>query len=248
MLAIAVLACVMGYYIKNKFFKDDEEKNEKQKNEEKKTRDMKFPTQHKANKPWLTNGVQPAGPGRVNNQPIGPTGGYEYTLPGYHQAVTSKPATTTKAATEKRTQSQQSAKSGSSGYQSHTTGVQHVSEKRSNYNRHKKSSGTREGGNKGSTLEKTKSSDRTKTEKPRSASDKNRSAEKSRSRPTERRSHDSKAPTGRSSGGHSSQHRNQQRSSQQSSRPRADPRSGYQSHNPQRSRGGHHTGGHHGRS
>jgi hypothetical protein len=192
MLAIAVLACVMGYYIKNKFFKDDEEKNEKQKNEEKKTRDMKFPTQHKANKPWLTNGVQPAGPGRVNNQPIGPTGGYEYTLPGYHQAVTSKPATTTKAATEKRTQSQQSAKSGSSGYQSHTTGVQHVSEKRSNYNRH--------------------------------------------------------APTGRSSGGHSSQHRNQQRSSQQSSRPRADPRSGYQSHNPQRSRGGHHTGGHHGRS
>ena len=146
MVAIAVLACVMGYYIKNKFFKDDEEKDEKQKNEEKKTRDMKFPTQTKAHKPWLTNGVQPAGQPRPS--PIGPTGGYEFhgTLPGYHQAVNSKPKPSHGGhsqpagrghVSEKRTTSQQSGKSGSSGYQSHSTGVQHISEKgRSNYSRH----------------------------------------------------------------------------------------------------------------
>ena len=55
MLAIAVLACVMGYYIKNKFFKDDEDKEEKEKNEQKKTADMKFPAA-KASKPWLNQG------------------------------------------------------------------------------------------------------------------------------------------------------------------------------------------------
>ena len=55
MVAIAVLACVMGYYIKNKFFKDDEDKEEKEKNEQKKTADMRFPAP-KANKPWLNNG------------------------------------------------------------------------------------------------------------------------------------------------------------------------------------------------
>ena len=60
--------------------------------------------------------------------PVGPTGGYEFTLPGYQQA--------TRGATEKRTHSEQSGKSGSSGYQSHVTGVHHVSEKRpSNYSR-----------------------------------------------------------------------------------------------------------------
>ena len=67
----------------------------------------------------VTRGAQP---------PVGPTGGYEFTLPGYQQA--------TRGATEKRTHSEQSGKSGSSGYQSHVTGVHHVSEKRSsNYSR-----------------------------------------------------------------------------------------------------------------
>ena len=55
MVAIAVLACVMGYYIKNKFFKDDEDKEEKEKNEQKKTADMRMPGP-KANKPWLNQG------------------------------------------------------------------------------------------------------------------------------------------------------------------------------------------------
>ena len=63
MVAIAVMACVLGYYIKNKFFKEDEDKkDEDKKDEEKKTRDMKFPAQGKANKPWLTNRVQPGIP------------------------------------------------------------------------------------------------------------------------------------------------------------------------------------------
>jgi len=125
MVAIAVLACVVGYYVKNKFFKDDEDKEEKEKSEQKKIEGQKFPNQPKANKPWLTaqgtvtRGAQP---------PVGPTGGYEFTLPGYQQA--------TRGATEKRTHSEQSGKSGSSGYQSHVTGVHHVSEKRSsNYSR-----------------------------------------------------------------------------------------------------------------
>lgn len=128
MVAIAVLACVVGYYVKNKFFKDDEDKEEKEKSEQKKIEGQKFPNQPKANKPWLTaqgtvtRGAQP---------PVGPTGGYEFTLPGYQQA--------TRGATEKRTHSEQSGKSGSSGYQSHMTGVHHVSEKRSsNYNRQQK--------------------------------------------------------------------------------------------------------------
>ena len=57
MVAIAVLACVMGYYIKNKFFKDDEDKEEKEKNEQKKTADMRMPGP-KANKPWLNQGMK----------------------------------------------------------------------------------------------------------------------------------------------------------------------------------------------
>ena len=54
MVAIAVLACVVGYYVKNKFFKDDEDKEEKEKSEQKKIEGQKFPNQPKANKPWLT--------------------------------------------------------------------------------------------------------------------------------------------------------------------------------------------------
>ena len=56
LVAIAVLACVFGYYIKNKCFKDDEDKEEKEKNEQKQTADMRFPAP-KANKPWLNNGL-----------------------------------------------------------------------------------------------------------------------------------------------------------------------------------------------
>lgn len=82
MVAIAVLACVLGYYIKNKFFKDDEDKEEQEKNEQKKTSDMRFPAP-KANKPWLANLPQQG----QTHKPIGPTGGYEFTLPGYQQTV-----------------------------------------------------------------------------------------------------------------------------------------------------------------
>ena len=141
MVAIAVLACVMGYYIKNKFFKDDEDKEEKEKNEQKKTADMRFPAP-KANKPWLNNGNltiyklkivyistyceltktylnikgQP-----VNKLPIGPTGGYEFTLPGYQQSLPNYKQATA-GSTEKKT--------------SPSSRVQHVSEKRSsNYTR-----------------------------------------------------------------------------------------------------------------
>jgi len=114
MVAIAVLACVMGYYIKNKFFKDDEDKEEKEKNEQKKTADMRFPAP-KANKPWLNNG-QP-----VNKAPIGPTGGYEFTLPGYQQPSLPNYK---QATAEKKAPS--------------SSRVQHVSEKRSsNYTRTK---------------------------------------------------------------------------------------------------------------
>jgi len=117
MVAIAVLACVMGYYIKNKFFKDDEDKEEKEKNEQKKTADMRFPAP-KANKPWLNNG-QP-----VNKMPIGPTGGYEFTLPGYQQSLPNYKQATT-GSTEKKAAPSSSR-------------VQHVSEKKSsNYTRTK---------------------------------------------------------------------------------------------------------------
>merc|ERR1712113_391486 len=116
MVAIAVLACVLGYYIKNKFFKDDEDKEEKEKNEQKKTADMRFPAP-KANKPWLNNG-QP-----VNKLPIGPTGGYEFTLPGYQQSLPNYKQATA-GSTEKKA--------------SPSSRVQHVSEKRSsNYTRTK---------------------------------------------------------------------------------------------------------------
>jgi len=116
MIAIAVLACVVGYYIKNKFFKnDDKDENEKD-NQEKSIAGMNFPAP-KANKPWLNMAAQ----GAQQKGPI--PGGYEYTLPGYQQA--------TSGATDKRTSSQQSGKSNtSSGYASHVTGVHQVSEKR----------------------------------------------------------------------------------------------------------------------
>lgn len=111
MIAIAVLACVVGYYIKNKFFKNDE-KDEDKDIQEKSIAGMNFPAP-KANKPWLNMAAQ------GTKGPIGPPGGYEYTLPGYQQA------------TDKRTNSQNSGKSNaSSGYASHMTGVHQVSEKR----------------------------------------------------------------------------------------------------------------------
>jgi len=127
MVAIAVLACVMGYYIKNKFFKDDEDKEEKEKNEQKKTADMRFPAP-KANKPWLNNG-QP-----VNKLPIGPTGGYEFTLPGYQQSLPNYKQATA-GSTEKKA--------------SPSSRVQHVSEKRSsNYTRtHTRPSGQQRSSN-----------------------------------------------------------------------------------------------------
>ena len=80
-IAIAVLACVIGYYIKNKFFKDDESDKKKEQANEKNIQDMNFPTA-KANKPWLN--MAPQG---QNAPPVGPPGGYEYTLPGYQQAT-----------------------------------------------------------------------------------------------------------------------------------------------------------------
>jgi len=114
MVAIAVLACVMGYYIKNKFFKDDEDKEEKEKNEQKKTADMRMPGP-KANKPWLNQGAP------VNKLPIGPTGGYEFTLPGYQQSLPNYKQATSGSTDKKRESSSR---------------VQHVSEKRSsNYTR-----------------------------------------------------------------------------------------------------------------
>lgn len=113
MIAIAILACIMGYYIKNKFFKEDPDKEE---NDEKKggKSGNTFPAP-KANKPWLNMPAHPV------HHPRGPMpGGYEYTLPGYPQATQ-----------EKRTTSQQSGKSNaSSGYASHITGVHQVTEKR----------------------------------------------------------------------------------------------------------------------
>ncbi len=54
MIAIAVLACVVGYYIKNKFCKvDEDEENKKEKDLQRDLEKMRFPTAPKANKPWL---------------------------------------------------------------------------------------------------------------------------------------------------------------------------------------------------
>lgn len=118
MIAIAVLACVVGYYIKNKFFKPDDKDEDNEKANAKSIAGMNFPAP-KANKPWLnmqSQGQSQKGPA------FGPVGGYEYTLPGYQQATSN----------DKRTTSQQSGKGSntSSGYQSHQTGIQQVSEKR----------------------------------------------------------------------------------------------------------------------
>jgi len=110
MIAIAVLACVLGYYIKNKFFKNDEKDEEDKEINEKSIAGMGFPAP-KANKPWLNMASQ----GPQSKAQLGPPG-YEYTLPGYQQA------------TDKRTNSRNSGKS--SGYASHVTGMHHVSEKR----------------------------------------------------------------------------------------------------------------------
>ena len=116
LIAIAVLACVMGYYIKNKFFKNDEKDDEKD-TQEKNIAGMNFPAP-KANKPWLNMASQ------GQKGPMGPPGGYEYTLPGYQQATSGN-------STDKRTASQQSGGSkASSGYASHVTGVHQVTEKR----------------------------------------------------------------------------------------------------------------------
>ena len=53
MIAIAVLACVVGYYIKNKFCKvDEDEENKKEKDLQRDLEKMRFPAP-KANKPWL---------------------------------------------------------------------------------------------------------------------------------------------------------------------------------------------------
>ena len=53
MIAIAVLACVVGYYIKNKFCKvDEDEENKKEKDLQRDLEKMRFPPP-KANKPWL---------------------------------------------------------------------------------------------------------------------------------------------------------------------------------------------------
>jgi len=114
MIAIAVLACVVGYYIKNKFCKvDEDEENKKEKDLQRDLEKMRFPAP-KANKPWLN--MPP-----TNNVSRGPPGGYEYTLPGYPTY------------NDKRTNSRESGKNsnGSSGYQSHMTVNNHHEKKRS---------------------------------------------------------------------------------------------------------------------
>ncbi|CAG5095498.1 Oidioi.mRNA.OKI2018_I69.XSR.g14213.t2.cds [Oikopleura dioica] len=114
MIAIAVLACVVGYYIKNKFCKvDEDEENKKEKDLQRDLEKMRFPPP-KANKPWLN--MPP-----TNNAPRVPPGGYEYTLPGYPSYG------------DKRTNSRESGKNsnGSSGYQSHMTVNNYHEKKRS---------------------------------------------------------------------------------------------------------------------